>query len=996
MKARSASQFLESYDARVKDSVADLAALLRKEPEFFGGLVHACVEAGKLPMARTVFDAVCNAPDAAPDATAYTAMILGNCAQRVPERALELVTRAHEQGVELEDKTWVYSQLIHSLGRVKRLADAEKLFAESLVVVYEKEGQVPRVLFQRMVEACGMCGEMERALDYADEMAAVFGSQSADHREDESLVGHLISAAFSSRSRAAASRLLDWLTEEVPKSDGSVGRRYSLLDDHYKQLIRLFGRVNNAEKALTVLQMMRDDIGATTAAYNTVLGGLGSNFDTAAATRIFDEMRHGENGAPPPDVQTFNAMIDVHGRARQLEEAFGYFRMMSDDDHRLEPNAHSYARLIAACALSKRLSDAEAVFAEMKRQRMRPNEQVYRELIKAAGKRKDSERAWQLWDEMLDEYFIVPTVSLYSALIYASSSYGGGDSGRAWEAYDHLQAEGLRPNLAVFNSLIYVCGETKDSEGAFRVLKEMGREGVPPDVRCYSRLLRACGVESAERGGRGGAKVSTGEEDEGVSLSELGNEMLAGVMEYEEDAQYAATLLATLERIKEENLPRNKGLYLALLRSAGRARQPKLVFRVFEEIKRESIKVDSRVYIHLLNACRLCGRFTACEAVFAQMKECKPPVLSTVAYNVVMSAALECDAPARALELVDELRALAPGNPELQPDRITYTTAMNAAGLALEPDRAFEFFEALQEITADAVEERTWCLLLKACGEAMDYERAQQVFKDARGGGAPTVSVLLYNAMMAAAGKVYDLPEMVRLFDEMTVAGAQPNSVSYNILMHTLGELKQIESVQDRFEEMVEAGIAPDAVTYSILIGAAGKALNLELAFAYYEQLKEDAAAAQQTPRDEDGPNLRVSTVTYINLINACEACGELERAFQVFEQMEEDGFIPNADTYSALLHACVEARREEEARSLLTEMVSKRMAVEASSLMALKYTCEANAYDECVVLVDQVRTGQGTPVRWPSRARRPHLARVRSCCWTPSVRWRRRWTSWR
>ena len=69
-----------------------------------------------------------------------------------------------------------------------------------------------------------------------------------------------------------------------------------------------------------------------------------------------------------------------------------------------------------------------------------------------------------------------------------------------------------------------------------------------------------------------------------------------------------------------------------------------------------------------------------------------------------------------------------------------------------------------------------------------------------------------------------------------------------------------------------------------------------------------------------------MSTVTYINLINACEACGELERAFQVFEQMEEDGFIPNADTYSALLHACVEARREEEAHSLLTEMVSKKM----------------------------------------------------------------------
>ncbi len=223
--------------------------------------------------------------------------------------------------------------------------------------------------------------------------------------------------------------------------------------------------------------------------------------------------------------------------------------------------------------------------------------------------------------------------------------------------------------------------------------------------------------------------------------------------EKEEDLAYASQLLATLERIKAEGLPRNRALYLALLRSAGRARQARLVFRVFEEMKREGIKPDKAVYTHLLNACRHCGRLTACEAVFTQMKEHKPPAISSVSYNILMSAAAECNNPSRSLELFDEMAAAAAaGNGSLEPDRVSYITAMHAAGLALQPDRAFEFFRALQASMVDPtqlVEERTWCLLIKSCGEAMDYDRAMSVFNEARESGSET-TVLLYNALMNA------------------------------------------------------------------------------------------------------------------------------------------------------------------------------------------------------------------------------------------------------
>ncbi len=147
--------------------------------------------------------------------------------------------------------------------------------------------------------------------------------------------------------------------------------------------------------------------------------------------------------------------------------------------------------------------------------------------------------------------------------------------------------------------------------------------------------------------------------------------------------------------------------------------------------------------------------------------------------------------------------------------------------------------------------------------------------------------------------------------------------------MHVSGELKQLDQVRQRHAEMLELGVRPDTVTYSVLIGAAGKALNLDLAFEFFEQLKEEAKVSRISDDDSDH-SITVSTVTFINLINACEACGQLDRAFEVFDEMKSSGFIPNVTTYTALLHACVEARREGEALNVLKEMVEKSLPVSA------------------------------------------------------------------
>ena len=171
MKARSASLFLEQYNSRAT-SFTDAATLLQKEPEFIGVLLQTCVETGRLATARSLFASVEATPDFSPDAAAYSAMILGYCDQRVPDRAVPVLRAAMAAGVELEDSTWVHSQLIHTLGTCGRLRDAEALLPD-LTAIYgsrEPPSPLPRVLYRRLVQACSQSGELEKALGYADEM----------------------------------------------------------------------------------------------------------------------------------------------------------------------------------------------------------------------------------------------------------------------------------------------------------------------------------------------------------------------------------------------------------------------------------------------------------------------------------------------------------------------------------------------------------------------------------------------------------------------------------------------------------------------------------------------------------------------------------------------------------------------------------------------------------------------------------------------------------
>lgn len=499
-----------------------------------------------------------------------------------------------------------------------------------------------------------------------------------------------------------------------------------------------------------------------------------------------------------PDIESFNLLIAANGNlANRLPTAFAVFQRMSQPPHLLEPNARSYAALIAACGRARRLVDGLAVYEEMKARHITPDGAVFGELIQACARCQQPEKAFELFDEIQAEYYLSPNRRAYASLIIACSA--SGDVQRAIKVLGDMEDAGLSPMVHEYNALLAVCAEARDGDSAFDVLKQMAAARVQPDVRSYTRLLRACGVSKTDpsQADETGAQVADGLEQAMAAVSGLDGAPLEETGPGgRSDRAFIGQVLQTLERVQTLDLePKTaRPLYIALLKAAAEAQQPALIYRVLAELDKAKIPKDRAVYIEMLNAFRLCGRLPAVEATMRQMRDAGHEP-GNIGHNILMCAAVEAGTPARAMTVFEEaFEGSAKGMGRLIPDAIGYTTAINAAGQALQLDRAFELFELMQTASF-TTDERTWCLLVKGCGESMDYARALQTFSLAVENDITPTS-RLYNALMVAAGKSCDLAECDRVFDQMLGQRIEPNSISYNILMHYNGELRRFPVVE--------------------------------------------------------------------------------------------------------------------------------------------------------------------------------------------------------
>ena len=251
-----------------------------------------------------------------------------------------------------------------------------------------------------------------------------------------------------------------------------------------------------------------------------------------------------------------------------------------------------------------------------------------------------------------------------------------GELARAHDAFDEMEAQGIRPDGRVFAALMDACARAGDVDAADAVLRRTREAGVPLSAPLFTGLIGA-----TRRSGAAGAT-------EGA----------------------AARAEAVLARMRSMGVPEDAPTHTSLICAYVDERQPAEAWRVWDDMRAHGVKPDAVSFTAVMVACAQADQLEQAGALLLDMKQSGvEPTLAT--HNAYINV---CAARCASLALLDK-------QSRLQLSRLQLDVS-TAVPLRL----AFARLELLSD-TGHAPDEHTYHALLRACAGAGEVPRAQRV-----------------------------------------------------------------------------------------------------------------------------------------------------------------------------------------------------------------------------------------------------------------------------
>ncbi|KAL4437444.1 hypothetical protein ABPG75_004583 [Micractinium tetrahymenae] len=224
------------------------------------------------------------------------------------------------------------------------------------------------------------------------------------------------------------------------------------------------------------------------------------------------------------------------------------------------------------------------------------------------------------------------------------------------------------------------------------------------------------------------------------------------------------------------------------------------------------------------------------------------------------------------------------------PRAAAFTSLIQMAAKAKQPQKAIEIFEAMSEV---GVQPNTfsYSALISALARAGRWQEAEGYFEELR----------------AQAQRAPDM---------------QPNTVTFAALISAYEKGGQLGKALEAFEQQIEAGVAPDLITYSSLVTACERAGQTRKAVELMDQLH----AAGMVGNHQ----------LYHGLLSSCQAAGEWELALEVFLAMQCAAVRPTAHTVNLLLGTLVAAGQASHALLLAREALRSSYDLGAAAFNSL------------------------------------------------------------
>lgn len=369
--------------------------------------------------------------------------------------------------------------------------------------------------------------------------------------------------------------------------------------------------------------------------------------------------------------------------------------------------------------------------------------------------------------------------------------------------------------------------------------------------------------------------------------------------------------------------------YMTILRAFSKRQDSSNSIRVLNDMQKRNLEPDSLVVNIVLATCVNAGELDQAEALLEQMLSKEKPVVDVVSYNTVIKGHAQKGDMSKALACLEKMSSKG-----LQPNIITFNTAMDAAVRCKKPGDAWRLLKSMR--AADLIPDKYTCsILVKGLHDDATKERVQEclslllgLVKDAAKGDVAHLCEVLFLSLLDASLKSKDMELSLDVYKELKIAGVTMSAQAFNGLTRALATEGELGHCLAVWGEMINAGVGPHMTTFEALVQAIKdndqngqptslfeciqksgnpkafatlvralcKGRRADLAIGVYKSMKE---------QDSFCKDHHLDLATYASLIGAqCDA-GAMKGAVALLEDIKAAGLKPDEAVLNTLLSAC-------------------------------------------------------------------------------------------
>ncbi|XP_009106029.1 pentatricopeptide repeat-containing protein At1g73710 [Brassica rapa] len=461
----------------------------------------------------------------------------------------------------------------------------------------------------------------------------------------------------------------------------------------------------------------------------------------------------------PRLTSTFNALIDLYGKAGRLEDAASLFSEMLKSG--VAVDTVTFNTMIHICGTHGRLLEAEALLKKMEEKGVNADTKTYNILL----------------------------------TLHAE----GGDIEAGLRYYRKIRRVGLFPDTVTHRAVLHVLCQRKMVKEVEDVLAEMERNNIRIDEHSVPVIMEMY----VNEGMIGKAKALF----ERFQLDcVLSSTTLAAVI----DVYAEKGLWVEAEGVfygKRRSVMNDVLVYNVMIKAYGMAKLHEKALSLFKGMKNQGTWPDECTYNSLVQMLSGSDLVDEAQRVLSEMVDsgCKPGCKT---FSSLIASYVRLGLLSEAVDVYEEMRKAG-----VKPNEVVYGSLINGFAESGMVEEAIQYFKTMEE---DGVKSNQIVLtsLIKAYSKVGCLEEARRVYdrmkKDTEGG--PDVAAS--NSMLSLCAELGMVSEAETIFNDLREKGTC-DVITFATMMYLYKGMGMLDEAIEVAEEMRESGLLNDCVSFN-------------------------------------------------------------------------------------------------------------------------------------------------------------------------------------